>query len=1303
MLALCRSTDSDHSEADAAVPNQCTHCGKCTDILAEYFIGGTCCAVRARLQEDGALTERHFNIAAADRRGTHAKPDPDCGALDYYNEQQPNYGTYATVVALIPHTSAFGTVDFRRLLAPLRSPKIVVPGVIEAARELLNVCARGERAPVLMLHGDKSAGKSTAVVYIVNYLLNHLDTVALLDTDVGQPIFAPPGTISLKFVTETINAPPHALLAGQRPDVVYLLGDVKVTRPEMLLRHVHRCFEIYTNAVEDDRSVPLIINTFGWISGMGAKILEGIAGIAKTSVMLKLNLKHPNSVSLYPVSTHGELESAIRNSLNVESDPSETAENAQNQAVTMYKKVVEECGAMLPWDKTGSVVIEALSHSIAKSLAIEMVEQFRGNYREYPYCGLSAWQHLRRGRGETKADPTPNDLRWLRACAMINPTFGDAMHFPQLHQEEFFGAVKTTAFRRYVRYPKLFHSPKQLRIMAEKYTFVVQINTPLEKMEEVCPAVAGSIIALCRGKCDNVFSNEIGGDWEFITYVYVHYLNAEDMTMLVSHSAIDDPAQICRANIAVLCQTVGLEVVPTRLCPMAKLRSIEGDAERMDVLWKSRELSTSQVGVHLDTADARSLCPSEETASYTWSTHKEPETRLEIRVKTSKDTVKNRGRTRGVSSQRPVTMEGVTLGDSPRMASPLHREKAADTQRSLHENSATSLPDSPIVLGKPADELALVLRTVEQDPDRRETHLEEPQFRRKATDNRCYIPNGLSSQLFMPLWMAVFRHKKLQKKTVVATDVERLCIALLCASKAEDRPFLTVGCHVKGLCIILSHKLEFLAEDCNQLSKKLLMSTAVLAIAARPKQRKSYREGDEDYQLPKRKRQSAKTRKQKKQMLALEDYFETGYKARNDVYDEYSDSVHTEEGGDMGNPERHDIAVDQIEVLQLMNFGIGLGMGTDLAFYSADSPNRGRDISYHNFEHGLMARHRPSLESLQQRRETINPDTFLDLQSLSSPFKLNGYAYTPRNRFSQDASDADTTIASTELTLQSESVTLSTPDFGRYDLDWDIYNDPFENEQEERDQQSVSNESRIGAELVPTINRTRRMVLEHAEPNGKPVHLVKSKSVARYDTKVTSRTPKTPRKVRIAKEQTTLDTFAVSAQPICDKTQWFNSAIDSLVRSVMGCMPEAGEAGVQKPDSEARGKESSAALPVVKPPSTKQGDRWFKNVEREVSKAKRVQSPRHAFDSEMVSTVQLIEGFRTCVRQREDASEPIQLEEVLQGRSKESAALLFYRTLVLANAQFVALSQPAVPGAAIAVTPARRFWEPIQTSRDLKA
>ncbi|CDR94973.1 Polynucleotide 5'-hydroxyl-kinase NOL9 [Babesia bigemina] len=594
MLALCKSADVDHGEADAAAADQPAHCRTCTGILAEHLLGGTCCAVRARLQEDGALAERHFNIAAADRRGAHSQPDPDCGALEYYTEQNPNLAGDTTVVALVPHTSAFGTVDFRRLLAPPRPPKIVVPGLLEAARELLLVCVRGERAPVLMLHGDKSAGKSTAVVYIVNYLLNHLDTVALLDTDVGQPIFAPPGTISLKFVTETINAPPHSLLAGQRPDAVYLLGDVKVTRPEMLLRHVHRCFEIYTTAVEDDRSVPLIVNTFGWISGMGSKILEGIAGITKTSVMLKLNSKHPNSASLYPVSTHGELEQAIRSSLDVESGPAENTENAQNQAVTMYKKVVEECGATLPWDETGSVVVETLSHSVAKSVAIEMVEQFRANYREYPYCGLSAWQHLRDSRGETKADPTPNDLRWLRACAMINPTFGDAMHFPQLHQEEFFGAVKTTAFRRYVRYPALFRSPKQIRIMAERYSFVVQINTPLEKMEEVCPAIAGSIVALCRGRCDRVFSNEIGGDWEFITYVYVHYLNAEDMTMLASHSEIDTPGQIHRANIAVLCQTVGLDVIPTRLCPMAKFRSIEGGVERLDVLWKPRELSTSQ-------------------------------------------------------------------------------------------------------------------------------------------------------------------------------------------------------------------------------------------------------------------------------------------------------------------------------------------------------------------------------------------------------------------------------------------------------------------------------------------------------------------------------------------------------------------------------------------------------------------------------------------------------------------------------------------------------------------------------------
>ncbi|GIX65256.1 N terminus of Rad21/Rec8 like protein [Babesia caballi] len=660
------------------------------------------------------------------------------------------------------------------------------------------------------------------------------------------------------------------------------------------------------------------------------------------------------------------------------------------------------------------------------------------------------------------------------------------------------------------------------------------------------------------------------------------------------------------------------------------------------------------------------------------------------------------------------------MAGTAEVGTPLRRNAPVDGRAVYVVESTSSGSKSPLVFGKADGELALVQRAVVPDLDRRETHIVEPTRQRQAAGTRCYVPSGLASELFRPLWAAVFSPKKLQKRTVACLDIERMCIALLNAAKADDRPFLAVGCHIKGLCVILSQKLQMLAEDAGSLSRKLLVSTSLAAISGRPKSQKTYREADGDYEEPKRRRHTAKARRPKKQMLALEDYFESGYEKREGMSgDVRLDAVALVNCGvplcvarfqrNTGfvrvfvcwpSWRRRDyMPMDQVEVLQLMNFGIGLGVGTDIAFYSASSANKDRGISYHNFEHGMVDRQVLSLEALQNR-ETVNPEGFVDLQSLSSPFKLSGYSFTPRTRFSQDLSDVDTTIASTELSLQSESVVLSTPEFGKYDLDWDIYNDPFQEEEPRREEGG-----RPGGEVVPVDARARRMVLEYTGSDGKAVHLVKSRRVARYDATVTCRGTRTPRKARLPKEQKTLDTFAVSPLAVCDKTHWFASAIDSLVKSVMGNMPSAEEepaAGtVVARDKAGHGEKPAQA--AAQPSSAKQGDKWFKTGEKEAAKATRPQSARSPFDPETVSTVQLIEGYRARVRERQNAGEPIEFGEVLQGRSRENAAMVFYRTLVLANAGFVTLSQANVPGATIAVTPARRFWEPIQPGRDFKA
>eukprot|EP00371_Babesia_bovis_P001003 XP_001609650.1 hypothetical protein [Babesia bovis T2Bo] len=489
-------------------------CAQCLRIVTENFIGGGCCSTRSRVNEDGTLMEKHFGFPnpiggyITDQTGLYRE------AVDYYDNERKTCRIYA-------------------------------------ARSLLQVCTKGDRPPVLMLHGDKSAGKSTAIAFIVNYLLNFVKTVALLDTDVGQPIFGAPGTISLKFIDQPINGQPHALVGGSRPDVSYLLGDVKVTKPSMLLRHVYHCFEIYSGAVGDDRTVPLLVNTFGWISGMGAKVLEAIAAITKTTIMLRLHSKHLNDSVAQHIYNHADLENVIKSNLEVTVDAPGHATDVSPEAL-VYKSIVEECGASLPWYKDESMIIDALSHSQASKLATKSALSLQEHSREEPCCNMSTWNRFKKVHQNESEIPTPNDLRWLRACALLNSAYGDAMHFPQLQMDEFFGGIRTVTFRRYIHFPKLFKLPRQYIMDVENSSFVLQINLPTGDIDEVCPFIAGSMVALCRGKCDHMLTNYISGDWEFICYVYVHYFNAENMTMLISHSQENSPSEFSDANIIVI-------------------------------------------------------------------------------------------------------------------------------------------------------------------------------------------------------------------------------------------------------------------------------------------------------------------------------------------------------------------------------------------------------------------------------------------------------------------------------------------------------------------------------------------------------------------------------------------------------------------------------------------------------------------------------------------------------------------------------------------------------------------------------
>ena len=189
-------------------------------------------------------------------------------------------------------------------------------------RELIGGSSRGQRlaasepssasdhveaqAPVVVVCGTKNVGKSTFSTFLVNELLQKYPTVAFLETDVGQPEFSAPGCLSLHVFSERLSSQPRVQLLD--PLRCYFYGDVSPKQdPEKYLRcifalqsfflhHLHHQEQIEMPSValaeghvaqpplpgvahaegQVAVAIPLVINTNGWIRGLGLDVLIDI-------------------------------------------------------------------------------------------------------------------------------------------------------------------------------------------------------------------------------------------------------------------------------------------------------------------------------------------------------------------------------------------------------------------------------------------------------------------------------------------------------------------------------------------------------------------------------------------------------------------------------------------------------------------------------------------------------------------------------------------------------------------------------------------------------------------------------------------------------------------------------------------------------------------------------------------------------------------------------------------------------------------------------------------------------------------
>mmetsp|Transcript_10464 Transcript_10464/g.23225 ORF Transcript_10464/g.23225 Transcript_10464/m.23225 type:complete len:603 (+) Transcript_10464:2-1810(+) len=187
--------------------------------------------------------------------------------------------------------------------------------------------APSENTNRILLCGAKGVGKSTLLRYATNRILSaqsdknagtsspeqsrSSSRVAILDLDCGQPELSTPGMLSLTIVSRPLlyDPPVHMVcggscdhyggkmgdagVVGQNPsreedyvkhDAAYFFGDITskadpdtyIQMTSQLMRRYHELQELEKQQGND--SLPLLVNTDGWVKGLGYEILSAIIG-----------------------------------------------------------------------------------------------------------------------------------------------------------------------------------------------------------------------------------------------------------------------------------------------------------------------------------------------------------------------------------------------------------------------------------------------------------------------------------------------------------------------------------------------------------------------------------------------------------------------------------------------------------------------------------------------------------------------------------------------------------------------------------------------------------------------------------------------------------------------------------------------------------------------------------------------------------------------------------------------------------------------------------------------------------------